>query len=596
MSASENVQTAPPVVTSAPAPAPRSLTQMFRDLDDGALAATLLDRPDLSEPPPTGFSELASRATTRHSVSLALQRLTAFELWFAGSVAAKRTVETEQVVATYAVYLRDDVRAAFERLRRLGLLWGDSPRLHPVRALASVLATELAAATWPDVPPAPHPPDVGTTRQAPRLVTKVAAGSAYELLVRMEVLLEHCDHLPLRLRRDGAPTSRDVRTLAGLLDVPAAAAIAHLDLARSAGLLGLAADERDELWIPTALFDTWQDRELADRWCNLADAWFDGLPKAGPRWVKELALSAFGDPDEGRVVTAPELKTWLDWQRPRRSGRNDRQAADLLDQMAMVGLSGLGALASYAQLTDVGQLSDLLPGRVDQVVVQADLTAIAPGPLTVQAGRDLALIADVESRGGATVFRFSAESLRRARAAGWTSAQVLETLQNRSRTPLPQPLRYLIADLDRELPKPSASLDPHRRGSPTQRRAGGWTPPGDAEPRVDRDVADAIVQDLRAGSEPSAASDPESHPDTAIAATEPSGIARAPLAALREAAETGEVVWCGYVDRHGERSEAQLVVQSVDEGVVHAEDHRTRLSIALPLHRVLAAHILRSGR
>ena len=66
----------------------------------------------------------------------------------------------------------------------------------------------------------------------------------------------------------------------------------------------------------------------------------------------------------------------------------------------------------------------LLPRPVDHVLLQADLTAVAPGPLEEALARDLATVARVESRGGATVYRFSPQSLRRALDAGRTPDDV----------------------------------------------------------------------------------------------------------------------------------------------------------------------------
>ena len=113
----------------------------------------------------------------------------------------------------------------------------------------------------------------------------------------------------------------------------------------------------------------------------------------------------------------------------------------------------MGALASYVgpNLTavDVRALEHLVPNRVDHVLIQADLTAVAPGPLTPEAARDLGTLADIESRGGATVYRFSPASLTRARSLGWTADEMVATLAEHSRTPLPQALDYLIHDLER---------------------------------------------------------------------------------------------------------------------------------------------------
>ena len=97
----------------------------------------------------------------------------------------------------------------------------------------------------------------------------------------------------------------------------------------------------------------------------------------------------------------------------------------------------------------VAALAALLPSPVSQVVLQADLTAVAPGPLESTVGRRLHLLADVESRGGATVYRFTAGSLRRALDQGWSAHEVHAFLDEVAATEVPQPLRYLVDDTAR---------------------------------------------------------------------------------------------------------------------------------------------------
>ena len=94
-------------------------------------------------------------------------------------------------------------------------------------------------------------------------------------------------------------------------------------------------------------------------------------------------------------------------------------------------------------------LAELLPQPLDHVLLQADLTAVAPGPLESDLARELALTADIESTGGATVFRFSDSSIRRALDSGRSAADLHTLLAARSRTPVPQPLTYLIDDVAR---------------------------------------------------------------------------------------------------------------------------------------------------
>jgi hypothetical protein len=83
------------------------------------------------------------------------------------------------------------------------------------------------------------------------------------------------------------------------------------------------------------------------------------------------------------------------------------------------------------------------------VLLQADLTAVAPGPLERPLAEALGVLAEVESKGGATVYRFTPASVRRALDAGRTAAELHAFLAEHSRTPVPQPLAYLIDDVAR---------------------------------------------------------------------------------------------------------------------------------------------------
>ncbi|HEX5535084.1 MAG TPA: helicase-associated domain-containing protein, partial [Actinomycetales bacterium] len=120
-----------------------------------------------------------------------------------------------------------------------------------------------------------------------------------------------------------------------------------------------------------------------------------------------------------------------------------------------LGVTGLGALSSAGRAMldpdadTAAVLATLLPAEVTEVLLQADLTAVAPGPLAPELRSELALMADVESRGGATVYRFRDSSIRRALDAGRTADEVLEFLATHSRTPVPQPLEYLVKDAAR---------------------------------------------------------------------------------------------------------------------------------------------------
>ena len=81
--------------------------------------------------------------------------------------------------------------------------------------------------------------------------------------------------------------------------------------------------------------------------------------------------------------------------------------------------------------------------------MQADLTVVAPGPLRRDLAAEIALLADIESTGSATVYRIGESSVRRALDAGRTATELHELFRAHSATPVPQGLTYLIDDVAR---------------------------------------------------------------------------------------------------------------------------------------------------
>jgi hypothetical protein len=94
-------------------------------------------------------------------------------------------------------------------------------------------------------------------------------------------------------------------------------------------------------------------------------------------------------------------------------------------------------------------MDEHIPPPVDHVLVQADLTAVAPGRLDGRARSVMRLVADIESRGGATVHRITEASVRRALDGGWSADRVVSEIAAISRTGVPQPLEYLVRDVAR---------------------------------------------------------------------------------------------------------------------------------------------------
>src|SRR5690606_36813007 len=94
-------------------------------------------------------------------------------------------------------------------------------------------------------------------------------------------------------------------------------------------------------------------------------------------------------------------------------------------------------------------MADHIPPPGGDVLLQTDLTAVAPGRLEGTARSLMRHVSDVETRGGATVHRLCQARIRRALDGGWTADRLLGELAQMRRTPAPQPLEYLVRDVAR---------------------------------------------------------------------------------------------------------------------------------------------------
>ncbi|MGW1180360.1 helicase-associated domain-containing protein [Streptomyces drozdowiczii] len=334
--------------------------------------------------------------------------------------------------------------------------------------------------------PEPRPPVVAAVAERdPQAVDSAAAGQAFLAVSTVEELLKLWNGGGPVVLRAGGLSVRELRKTATALDVQEPVAAFWVELAYAAGLL--ASDgEADERYAPTPAYDEWLERSAQERWVALATAWLTATRTSGlvgGQDAKGRALSALG-PDLDRSTapevrhrvlalldslppgTAPDPETVLArlrWERPLRGAAagdgtdlRSRIALWTLNESELLGITGRGALASQtrALLTRgpaeaAGLLAPLLPEPLDHVLLQADLTAVAPGPLERPLAEMLGALADIESKGGATVYRFTPGSVRRALDAGQTAADLHAFLATHSRTPVPQPLSYLIDDVAR---------------------------------------------------------------------------------------------------------------------------------------------------
>lgn len=515
-------------------------------------------------------------------------------------------------------------------------------------------------------------PDIAWAERPVRLVSTTAAGTASEFVRHAEQLLEWWGARPAAALRTGGLGVRELRVAAEHLQVGAAEAALIIETVHTAGLLATRADsDGNPVWVPTDAFDAWLADPVAVRWALLARAWLTSprLPSLvgergpdGKPWnalTPELASALMPETKRmvlAELVAAPEghglasgtglssLIGRLAWLRPRRPRTRSDLAAWALDEAGRLGLLGLEAAAPYTSALLAGDdptpvLAELLPPLVDHVLIQADLTAVAPGPLEPDVARSLRLVADVESRGAATVYRFTPASVRRALDAGWSAAETHAFLAAVSRTPVPQPLTYLVDDAVRTIGRlrvgiaesfvrsddepalaellhhPKAASLGLRRIAPTV--VVSTTPPDLLLPRL-REMGLAPVAEASDGTvhvgtaEPLRARSPkeaqehrralgEARHATQVAVAirklrDGDEAARArpasadspanALSALRDAIERRTSVTIGFIDGRGVLSEISVDPLRVEGGQLTARDHAEDDVRTFPVHRI----------
>lgn len=533
-----------------------------------------------------------------------------------------------------------------------------------------------------------QPPELATSDRDRGLVDRAAAGAAFDVVRHVELLLEHWGSHPPAALRTGGLGVRDLRAAAELLHLDERSAALHVEVAAAAGLLGVGdTDELDAAWLPTDAFDVWTNGSAGSRWAALASAWLDSprlMGLVGTRdesrkavnalvgelergWAVEArrgALDLLAELPPGEVLAAgtgvASLVDRVRWLRPRRPAQRAEAVAWAVEESAVLGVTALGGLSTHGRALLTGGdprreaakvLEPLLPEPVDHVLLQADLTAVAPGPLEHDLAHKLAMMADIESRGGATVYRFTASSVRRAFDSGWSAAEVHGFIASASRTPVPQPLVYLVDDVarrfgtvrvgaagsflrsDDETALAGVVHDPRASGlrlrqiAPTvvvsdvpidvllpRLRELGLAPVVEAPdgtvrlarkdvhrarptrrrpPSPDLGTARltarvaATVGAIRAGDR-AAASRPTRPGTTTVSRGGP----MATMAALREAVESKATVWISYLDNHGSTVERVVDPVKVDAGWLTAFDHRADDVRSFAIHRVTAVNVV----
>lgn len=362
-------------------------------------------------------------------------------------------------------------------LLRRGLLTPyDDLLAEPVRELVIANHTEAGLAPLAAVRPIEVRPVSGVTAEA---VVAAGADRATRTLEAAEALLRLIGDGEIAVRKAGGVGVRELRRVAKALELEPADVGRLLELLDHAQLVNLVAGRL----VATDRAERWSQLPRGRRWLVLVRTWqgadgflsvamseeYDGTPLPALGDVTPVADAAAGRAavlhllaalDGGEAYDPDQFAEAVVWHRPNLWGPGDPPPERLVAwTLAEAELLGLVAMAAPTPI-----VADLLDGDdqaleaaaaatlgadQQQFLLQSDLTAMALGPLDPAVAARLGELADRQSDAATPLFRFTEASVRRGFDRGWTAESITGFLEGHALSGLPQPLTYLLADVER---------------------------------------------------------------------------------------------------------------------------------------------------
>jgi hypothetical protein len=584
------------------------------------------------------------------------------------------TVRNTRVAAT------DTDLSPPHRLINRGLLVPiDTQRVELPREVGLVLRADE------DGPAGAEPPALELVTREPAELDRLGTTAVLEFLRLVDALADTWTTQPPALLRSGGVGVRELRRTARDLAVDEQTAALVAEVAYAASLIN-STNGPEPVFLPSTEYDAWRGREPAQRWITVASAWLAMTRQpslVNQRGDRDRMITALG-PDAERGTIPALRRTVLDtlvdlppgaaparrddvlavlaWHQPRRASAQRPLAEAILAEADVLGVTAAGGLTGYSRTLLAGSsgaaehaLARALPEPVEHFLLQPDLTAVVPGPPDPAMGAELALLADLESTGGAHVYRITERTVRRALDTGRTGEQLAGFVERHSRTPVPQALRYMIEDavrrhgvlragtavsylrcddealLARVLADRNAESLHLRQIAPTVvvsdapanrllevLRSAGYSPAAEAPggalialgtdaPRAptrpparsitSRTAADSdahlaeLVRRIRSGD----ALSEVAHRVPQLAAQVPGVTSAATMELLRRAVREDQLVWLGLAEADGSATAHEIHPISLAAGFVRGYERGRDGLVAYPVHRITAVRVLDSA-
>ena len=390
------------------------LALALRSADDAALSILVHER-SLSLSDFKDFFDLAQAVLTPKSQALLISSLSNSEIGSLRSLLAKEKVSKEQVsfLASDLMVWSPEEPVVYDWL-------AERLKENPRTASLRVVQEKLEA------------PDQES-------IDRDCGIHAFEAMQSITELIFSLEQHYVREVSKGAMGLPDVKRLCSHLGKSKEYVKAVLELAKVSGVVAIS----DKRFHPTDVADNWIESDPKSRWLTLASSWLAILGASG---AKELASQHLQDPTKSINELIGSSFPLVNASAQSRIGR----VAELADA---IGLSVNGFAASWLPAVLGGKLpvavknlEKWLPAQQNRIIVQADLSIIAPGPLASDVEVELRKFTDTESIGLATGYRISPMSISCGLEEGLTEKQIRALLEKLSGTSIPQPVDYLITE------------------------------------------------------------------------------------------------------------------------------------------------------
>lgn len=279
------------------------------------------------------------------------------------------------------------------------------------------------------------------TKESPKLVSGLdqrfidsqAGLSAFETIQALTELVIELEQNYVREVGRGQVGLPELKRLALHLGRDVEYARLLYSLAQLSSLIGVS----DKRWKVGSHYQTWLANTPAERWQQIAKTWMTQLAdtqtfeNSKTSNLKQSFADAF--PIANDVVRAHSTK--------------------LVSLAELIGLSSSNEISSWFKPLLSGDiakavtlLEENLPATQNRIIIQADLTIIAVGPLPTAKELELRRFVETERIGVASTYRINTLSVTYGLETGLTEKGIRDLLLELSGGALPQPVDYLIRE------------------------------------------------------------------------------------------------------------------------------------------------------